>query len=47
MGLPEGIFRAYDIRGIVEEDLSEEVVFKIALGLGHLLSGEGRGQERS
>lgn len=40
--LPEHIFRAYDIRGIVEEDLTEEVVHRIGLGYGTMLRGEGR-----
>jgi phosphomannomutase/phosphoglucomutase len=40
--LPEHIFRAYDIRGIVGEDLNEDVVRRIGLGLGTLLRGEGR-----
>lgn len=42
MGLPEGIFRAYDIRGIIDQDLNTQVVRQIALGLGHILAGEGR-----
>ncbi len=39
--LPERIFRTYDIRGIVGEDLTEEIVEQIGLGLGQLLSSEG------
>ncbi|HIG06186.1 MAG TPA: phosphomannomutase/phosphoglucomutase [Planctomycetes bacterium] len=39
--LPERIFRTYDIRGIVGEDLTEEIVERIGLGLGQLLSSEG------
>ncbi|MDE0960971.1 MAG: phosphomannomutase/phosphoglucomutase [Planctomycetota bacterium] len=39
--LPERIFRTYDIRGIVGEDLTEEIVEQIGLGLGKLLSSEG------
>ena len=32
--LPEYIFRAYDIRGIVPTDLNEDVVFNIGLAYG-------------
>ncbi|AIT09946.1 phosphoglucomutase [Candidatus Francisella endociliophora] len=32
--LPEHIFRAYDIRGVVPSDLNEEVVFNIGLAYG-------------
>ncbi|HIC22699.1 MAG TPA: phosphomannomutase/phosphoglucomutase [Planctomycetes bacterium] len=39
--LPQGIFRTYDIRGIVGEDLSEQIVEQIGLGLGVLLGAEG------
>ncbi|MEE8142433.1 MAG: phosphomannomutase/phosphoglucomutase, partial [Planctomycetota bacterium] len=42
MQLPEHIFRAYDIRGIVGEDLSEEIVRQIALGFATLMRQEGR-----
>ena len=39
--LPQGIFRTYDIRGIVGEDLSEQIVEQIGLGLGVHLQSEG------
>lgn len=42
MELPSQIFRAYDIRGIVGEDLTEEIVERIGLGYGTLMAGEGR-----
>lgn len=40
--LPEQIFRAYDIRGIVGQNLSESIVGKIGLGFGSLMRNEGR-----
>ena len=40
--LPERIFRAYDIRGIVDEDLTTDIVYRIGLGYGTMLRGEGR-----
>ena len=40
--LPEHIFRAYDIRGIVGEDLTEEIVRQIGLGYGTMMVSEGR-----
>ena len=40
--LPQHIFRAYDIRGIVGEDLTEEIVERIGLGYGTLMAREGR-----
>ena len=40
--LPERIFRAYDIRGIVDEDLTNDIVYRIGLGYGTMLRGEGR-----
>lgn len=42
MHLPEQIFRAYDIRGIVGEDLSVDIVRQIGLGYGTLMATEGR-----
>ena len=42
MELPSHIFRAYDIRGIVDEDLTEDIVRRIGLGYGTLLASEGR-----
>ena len=42
MQLPPHIFRAYDIRGIVGEDLTEEIVHRIALGYGTMMRQEGR-----
>ena len=41
MNLPQQIFRTYDIRGIVGEDLNEAIVEQIGLGLGTLLASEG------
>ena len=41
--LPAGIFRTYDIRGIVGKDLTEEIVEQIGLGLGSHLGSEGAG----
>ena len=42
MQLPEQIFRAYDIRGIVGEDLTEDIVRRIGLGYGTLMRNEQR-----
>lgn len=39
--LPEGIFRTYDIRGIVDEDLTADRVRQIGLGLGLHLAESG------
>ncbi|NCF98530.1 MAG: phosphomannomutase [Planctomycetia bacterium] len=39
--LPNGIFRTYDIRGIVDEDLTAPRVRQIGLGLGLRLFSEG------
>ena len=39
--LPQSIFRTYDIRGIVDKDLTEEIVEQIGLGLGTHLGAEG------
>lgn len=39
--LPSGIFRTYDIRGIVDEDLTAPRVRQIGLGLGLRLFSEG------
>ena len=36
------IFRAYDIRGIVDEELTEEGMFYIGKALGSYLLSEGR-----
>ncbi|MFQ5653246.1 MAG: phosphomannomutase/phosphoglucomutase [Planctomycetota bacterium] len=44
MDLPERIFRAYDIRGIVDDDLTEENVRQIGLGYGSMMRSEGRGR---
>ncbi len=38
----ETIFRKYDIRGIVDEDLTDEVVTDIGLAFGSLMRREGR-----
>ncbi len=42
MKLPEQIFRAYDIRGIVGENLTGSIVERIGLGFGTLMAREGR-----
>ncbi len=42
MQLPEHIFRAYDIRGIIGDNLNEEIVQRIGLGFGTLMRQEGR-----
>lgn len=42
MELPEHIFRAYDIRGIIGQDLNEEIVRRIGLGYGTMMASEGR-----
>src|SRR5436853_2674059 len=33
--IPSSIFRAYDIRGIVDKELTSDVIFTIGLALGH------------
>ena len=40
--LPSGIFRTYDIRGIVDEDLTAPRVRQIGLGLGLAFSLRAR-----
>ncbi|MGH8507759.1 MAG: hypothetical protein ACREVH_03465, partial [Gammaproteobacteria bacterium] len=40
--VPDSIFRAYDIRGIVAETLTEEAVYKIGLALGSEASDLGQ-----
>lgn len=35
------IFRAYDIRGVVDEDLTEQVVFALGRAIGTILVGDG------
>lgn len=42
--LPENIFREYDIRGMVGEELSEEVVFALGRGIGTYLVEHGKKQ---
>lgn len=37
-----GIFREYDIRGIVDKDLSEQIVEIIAKAYGTYLSNHGK-----
>jgi len=39
--LPASIFKAYDIRGIVGETLTEEIVYQIGLALGSLAQERG------
>ncbi len=40
--ISEGIFRAYDIRGIYGEDLTEEVAERIGRSLASYVNGEGK-----
>ncbi|MGH8469900.1 MAG: phosphomannomutase/phosphoglucomutase [Gammaproteobacteria bacterium] len=42
--VPDSIFRAYDIRGIVAETLTEEAVYKIGLALGSEASDLGQAE---
>ncbi|MGH8512596.1 MAG: hypothetical protein ACREV8_01335, partial [Gammaproteobacteria bacterium] len=42
--VPDSIFRAYDIRGIVAETLTEETVYKIGLALGSEASDLGQAE---
>ncbi len=42
MQLPLHVFRAYDLRGIVDQDLTESTVERIGLGFGTLMHSEGR-----
>ncbi len=42
-GPPESVFRAYDIRGIVGEGLTEEGVYQIGLALGSEAAAQGQG----
>ncbi|MEM4296887.1 MAG: phosphomannomutase/phosphoglucomutase [Nitrososphaerota archaeon] len=39
MRIPAKIFRAYDIRGIYGEDLTEEIAYLVGLGFGNMLGG--------
>jgi phosphomannomutase/phosphoglucomutase len=39
--LPEAIFREYDIRGLVGEDLDAERVYRIGLAVAHTLTRDG------
>jgi len=41
--MKDTIFRKYDIRGIVDEDLNEEIVTNIGRAFGSLMRWEGRG----
>ena len=41
MTVPAGIFRAYDIRGIVDQDLDEKIVESIGRAFGTLVHREG------
>lgn len=34
--IPQGIFRTYDIRGVVEHDITVDVIYAIARGIGYL-----------
>ena len=42
MKVNSDIFRAYDIRGIVDEELTEEGIFFIGKALGTYIISEGR-----
>ena len=42
----KSIFREYDIRGIAEQDLTEEAVTLIGKGYGTLIRGQGSGVRR-
>ncbi len=42
MKVNSDIFRAYDIRGIVDEDLTKETVFHIGKAIGTLIQNQGR-----
>ena len=44
MELNENIFRAYDIRGIAFEDLSENVVTKIGVAIARLAKNNNRSE---
>ncbi|MRD56073.1 phosphomannomutase/phosphoglucomutase [Betaproteobacteria bacterium LSUCC0115] len=46
MNLPAAIFKAYDIRGIVDQTLTEEGVLAIGQALGLLMHQQGQGQGR-
>jgi phosphomannomutase / phosphoglucomutase len=39
--IPDSIFKAYDVRGIVDETLTTEIVFQIGLALGSLAKERG------
>ena len=40
--IPQHIFRAYDIRGIFNKDLTPEIALQIGRGFGTYIGGEGR-----
>ena len=40
--IPEGIFRAYDIRGVYGKDLTEEIVQRIGRAFAAYMDGEGK-----
>ncbi|MGA1083370.1 MAG: phosphomannomutase/phosphoglucomutase [Burkholderiaceae bacterium] len=44
MNLPAAIFKAYDIRGIVDQTLTEEGVLAIGQALGRLMHQQGQGR---
>ena len=44
MNLPAAIFKAYDIRGIVDQTLTEEGVLAIGQALGLLMHQQGQGR---
>ena len=40
----ESIFRAYDLRGIYNDDLTADVMLKVGLGLGEFIRSKINGQ---
>ena len=42
-----GIFKAYDVRGIVPSQLNEEIAYKIGLAFQHVLDAEDRANGNS
>jgi len=41
MDIPKQIFREYDIRGVVDKDLTEDLVYNLGRGIGTFLIGRG------
>lgn len=44
VSVPHGVFRAYDIRGIVDKDLNEDAYYSIGIGFACMLRDKGRFQ---